>query len=137
MMISLFCFSCSQISTSVEGLRFFYCYNDESRTVVNANFHLPVSEPESVSPAYYVPAADSGTQTFDEDIRLLEPSREACTQTTDIDFKFLKEIFESHTHENGTKKVVFPKEKHCRSSTRIPPQIRTFFQRIEYKRRFL
>ncbi|GBN16637.1 hypothetical protein AVEN_146344-1, partial [Araneus ventricosus] len=65
----------------------------------------------SVSPAYYVPSADSGTQTFDEDFMLLEPSREACTQITDNDFKFLKEIFECHTHENGTKKGCFPPRK--------------------------
>ncbi|GBN62720.1 hypothetical protein AVEN_271293-1 [Araneus ventricosus] len=58
-MISIFCLRCSQISTSVEGLRCFYCDNDESRTAITASIHLLVPEPGNVSPGYYVPAADA------------------------------------------------------------------------------
>ncbi|GBN30773.1 hypothetical protein AVEN_158642-1 [Araneus ventricosus] len=112
MMISLFCFLCSQISTFVEGLRCFHCDNDDDRRVALAeSFHPLVSEPGSVIPAYYVPAADLGAQTFDEDFMLLQPSREASTQTTGKDFNFLKEIFECHTHENGMKKYCFSQGK--------------------------
>ncbi|GBN30763.1 hypothetical protein AVEN_158634-1, partial [Araneus ventricosus] len=103
-MISIFCLRCSQISTSVEGLRCFYCDNNESRTVITANIHPPVPEPGNVSPGYYVPAADASTQTVEEDFMLLEPTREASTQTTDNDFNLLAEIVGCHGHENCTKK---------------------------------
>ncbi|GBN99993.1 hypothetical protein AVEN_196873-1 [Araneus ventricosus] len=99
-MISIFCLRCSQISTSVEGLRCFYCDNDESRTAITANIHPPVPEPGNVSPGYYVPAADASTQTVEEDFMLLEPTREASTQTTDNDFNLLAQIVGCHGHEN-------------------------------------
>ncbi|GBO17852.1 hypothetical protein AVEN_91738-1 [Araneus ventricosus] len=103
-MISIFCLRCSQISTSVEGLRCFYCDNDESRTVVNANFRTSVPEPGIVSSGYYVPAADASTQMAEEDFILFEPTREASTQTTDNDFNILAQIVGRHEHENCTKR---------------------------------
>ncbi|GBN62723.1 hypothetical protein AVEN_271296-1 [Araneus ventricosus] len=103
-MISIFCLRCSQISTSVEGLRCFYCDNYESRTAITANIHPPVPEPGNVSPGYYVPAADASTQTVEEDFILLEPTGEASTQTTDNDFYLLAETVGRHGHENCTKK---------------------------------
>ncbi|GBN30768.1 hypothetical protein AVEN_158637-1 [Araneus ventricosus] len=110
-MISIFCLRCSQISTSVEGLRCFYCDNDESRTVVNANFNPSVAEPGNVSPGYYVPAADATTQTIEEDFMLLEPTREASTQTTDNDFNLLEQTVGCYGHENCTKKDCTSDEK--------------------------
>ncbi|GBO17850.1 hypothetical protein AVEN_91736-1 [Araneus ventricosus] len=99
-MISIFCLRCSQISTSVEGLRCFHCDNDESRTAVTENIHPPVPEPGNVSPGYYVPAADASTQTIEEDFMLLEPTRGASTQTTDNDLNLLAQIVGCHGHEN-------------------------------------
>ncbi|GBN30761.1 hypothetical protein AVEN_158632-1 [Araneus ventricosus] len=104
-MISIFCLRCSQISTSVEGLRCFYCDNDESRTAITANIHLLVPEPGNVSPGYYVPAADASTQTAEEDFMLLEPTRESSTQTTDNNFHLLAQAVGLHGHENCTKNV--------------------------------
>ncbi|GBN62725.1 hypothetical protein AVEN_271298-1 [Araneus ventricosus] len=110
-MISILCFRCSQISTSVEGLRCFYCDNDESRTVITENFHPPVPEPGNVSPGYYVPAADASTQTVEEDFGLLEPTREASTQAIDTDFNLLEQTVGYHGHENCTKKDCTSHEK--------------------------
>ncbi|GBN30772.1 hypothetical protein AVEN_158641-1 [Araneus ventricosus] len=103
-MISIFCLRCSQISTSVEGLRCFHCDNNESRTAITANFHPPVPEPGNVSPGYYVPAADASTQTAEEDFMLHEPTRGASTQTTDNDFNLLVQTVGCHGHEICTKK---------------------------------
>ncbi|GBN30765.1 hypothetical protein AVEN_158635-1 [Araneus ventricosus] len=110
-MISILCFRCSQISISFEGLSCFYCDNDQSRAVIDTNFLPPVPETGNVSPSNYVLAADASTQTVKEDIMLLEPSREASTQTTDTDFNIPAQIVGRNGHENCTKKDCTSHEK--------------------------